>query len=167
MHELQRQQNWRCSSCGRYLNTQASVQVDHIVPVALSGLSEVDNYQLLCRECNSGKRALPSWFIAQPYLSEKEERSSQLRYCVLARAKGRCQQEGCELSVMDAELHPVQVITVARGGRWIFDNLRALCSFHREQEATRAYQSSVQRLRQVGVARANGWAPTLSSLRSN
>lgn len=167
IHELQRQQNWRCAICGLYLNTQAQLQVDHIMPVALSGLSETDNYQLLCRECNQGKRALPSWYIAQPYLSEKEEPSMQLRYCVLARAKGRCQQHGCEATSLDSDLHPAQVIPVARGGRWIFDNLRVLCKSHRDGEAFRAYQASLQRLRQFGGARASGWAPTFTSARGN
>jgi 5-methylcytosine-specific restriction endonuclease McrA len=167
IHELQRQQNWRCAICGRYLNAQAQLQVDHIMPVALSGQSDAGNYQLLCRECNQGKRALPSWYIAQPYLSEKEEPSMQLRYCVLARAKGRCEQPGCEATSLDSELHPAQIIPVARGGRWIFDNLRVLCTIHRDGEADRAYQASLQRLRQLGGARASGWAPSFTFARGS
>ena len=33
-------------------------EYDHIIPLASSGLNDVSNFQLLCRECNNEKRAV-------------------------------------------------------------------------------------------------------------
>ena len=44
----------RCANCGMTEN----LVVDHILPIAKGGLSEIDNLQLLCRECNRIKGKL-------------------------------------------------------------------------------------------------------------
>jgi 5-methylcytosine-specific restriction endonuclease McrA len=33
------------------------IEIDHIIPYSLGGRNDVDNYQLLCRECNRSKGA--------------------------------------------------------------------------------------------------------------
>jgi 5-methylcytosine-specific restriction endonuclease McrA len=43
----------RCEDCG----ARDDLTIDHIVPVALGGRSDVDNLQVLCRSCNSRKGA--------------------------------------------------------------------------------------------------------------
>ncbi len=46
---------YRCQICGRTQADGAKLVVDHIVPVAKGGTSDMDNLQTLCFECNSGK----------------------------------------------------------------------------------------------------------------
>ncbi|WP_165546359.1 HNH endonuclease [Kribbella soli] len=54
-----------CCSCNRDLNGDQSPlnrsQFDHIVPLALGGLNDVSNLQLLCKDCNNqkGGRTVP------------------------------------------------------------------------------------------------------------
>lgn len=43
-----------CASCNKKLS---SFHVDHITPIALGGSSEIENLQILCRECNLKKGA--------------------------------------------------------------------------------------------------------------
>jgi len=45
-------QNGTCEQCGSRLD----LQVDHITPKELGGDCHLDNFQLLCRRCNVGKR---------------------------------------------------------------------------------------------------------------
>jgi hypothetical protein len=48
----------QCIKCGASARTDKStrLEVDHIVPVARGGLSELDNLQTLCFACNQGKK---------------------------------------------------------------------------------------------------------------
>jgi 5-methylcytosine-specific restriction endonuclease McrA len=45
----------RCVSCGDGALDGARLEVDHILPVAAGGRDELDNLQVLCKSCNSGK----------------------------------------------------------------------------------------------------------------
>lgn len=49
--------NFACKACGRSPANHPGLdlQVDHVVPYANGGETEVDNLQTLCRECNLGK----------------------------------------------------------------------------------------------------------------
>lgn len=53
--EVFRRDGYRCQICGRTQAEGAKLVVDHIVPVAKGGTSDMDNLQTLCFECNSGK----------------------------------------------------------------------------------------------------------------
>ena len=53
--EVFRRDGYRCQICGRTRGDGAKLVVDHIVPVAKGGTSDMDNLQTLCFECNSGK----------------------------------------------------------------------------------------------------------------
>jgi 5-methylcytosine-specific restriction endonuclease McrA len=55
---------FRCVRCG---NAQA-LDVDHAVPFSIGGKSDIDNLQILCRDCNSEKGARTWW---GPTLLEK------------------------------------------------------------------------------------------------
>ena len=44
--------NFTCQRCG----SRRMLSIDHIVPRSKGGADHVDNYQTLCRRCNSGKR---------------------------------------------------------------------------------------------------------------
>jgi 5-methylcytosine-specific restriction endonuclease McrA len=48
----------QCVECGASARTDKStrLEVDHIVPVARGGSSELDNLQTLCFACNQGKK---------------------------------------------------------------------------------------------------------------
>lgn len=47
--------NFECKICGRNPRDKVFLHVDHIIPIALGGLSAEDNLQTLCNECNAGK----------------------------------------------------------------------------------------------------------------
>ena len=47
--------NFRCAICGKS-GSEARLEVDHIVAVSNGGENEMTNLQLLCFECNRGKR---------------------------------------------------------------------------------------------------------------
>lgn len=47
--------NYQCQMCGVSRTDGAVLEIDHIHPVSLGGSNNLDNLQVLCRECNSGK----------------------------------------------------------------------------------------------------------------
>lgn len=51
--ELIARDGQRCKRCG----TTEKITVDHIVALANGGTNDLDNLQLLCRDCNSAKGA--------------------------------------------------------------------------------------------------------------
>lgn len=55
-HELRGQlivrDGYKCLCCGAFRH---DLQIDHIRPVALGGLTQLDNLQLLCPVCNKAK----------------------------------------------------------------------------------------------------------------
>jgi 5-methylcytosine-specific restriction endonuclease McrA len=126
--ELERRQNDRCALCGRFLEQAASPHVDHKVPLAKGGEDALFNLQLLCSKCNLGKHDLVAWHLGVPYQSE--EKSLRLRYVVLARSKGRCSEPECDQTAKTTELELVTRVPLSVGGRWLFDNLRVMCTHH-------------------------------------
>jgi hypothetical protein len=50
---------FRCTFCGRSPATEQRIRlhVDHVIPFALGGRTEIGNLQTLCNECNWGKGA--------------------------------------------------------------------------------------------------------------
>jgi 5-methylcytosine-specific restriction endonuclease McrA len=137
--QLEKSQLHRCALCGTVLVRASEPQVDHIVPLALGGGNSIDNLQLLCRRCNQGKAGVLGWIVGAQYV--KARMDYRMRYCVLARAHGRCEADGCHVSARTATIRPMLRISRARGGRPIFDNLMALCETHvrqwQERERTR------------------------------
>lgn len=143
--DLEERQRGRCALCGVILDKGVEPQIDHIVPVALGGRSESENYQILCRRCNVGKGKLLSWLMAAPYfLDRADELSAQLRFCVLAAHHGRCGVPACESSARECPIEIVPIVDVAHGGRWIFDNLTAMCLEHAD-ERRQALRSGLMR----------------------
>lgn len=49
-----RRDQYRCQSCG-YFQTEALLQVDHIIPLAQGGSNDLSNLQTLCQPCNLRK----------------------------------------------------------------------------------------------------------------
>lgn len=50
--------NNRCAICGRSAADGVVLHIDHIVPLARGGTSDIENLQVLCQDCNFGKGAL-------------------------------------------------------------------------------------------------------------
>jgi hypothetical protein len=65
--EIEKRQNYRCAICGVVLTRSSNPHVDHVIPVALGGESELANYQLLCEKCNNGKGDYAHWIMAMPF----------------------------------------------------------------------------------------------------
>lgn len=55
--EVLHRDRYRCRACGRGVDNGMKLQVDHIIPVDWGGKTEVSNLQVLCEECNAGKKA--------------------------------------------------------------------------------------------------------------
>lgn len=45
-----------CRSCGRSVDDGVKLEVDHVYPKSLGGKATIDNLQVLCFDCNRGKR---------------------------------------------------------------------------------------------------------------
>ena len=45
----------QCQRCGWRLSPGTRWDVDHVIPLALGGRDEIDNLQVLCVPCHSGK----------------------------------------------------------------------------------------------------------------
>jgi hypothetical protein len=52
--------NYTCQSCGATPRDGVKLEIDHIKPVSMGGSDDLDNLQVLCRECNLGKGARES-----------------------------------------------------------------------------------------------------------
>ena len=51
-----------CRSCGRTAEDGVKLVIDHVIPVSWGGPTDDSNLQVLCEECNSGKKAWLSDF---------------------------------------------------------------------------------------------------------
>jgi len=49
--------HYRCRACGKGVDEDVKLVIDHILPVDWGGLSGASNLQALCEECNQGKQA--------------------------------------------------------------------------------------------------------------
>lgn len=48
--------NYKCTACGKDpKNDPVTLEVDHVIPWAKGGLTEIDNLRTLCSRCNLGK----------------------------------------------------------------------------------------------------------------
>lgn len=54
-YELLKASGFACSACGRKA-PHVELQCDHIVPLSKGGIDVNENLQVLCKECNIGKR---------------------------------------------------------------------------------------------------------------
>lgn len=54
-HQVFQRDNYRCRECGARLEDGATLEIDHIVPVAKGGTNDISNLQTLCKACNRGK----------------------------------------------------------------------------------------------------------------
>ena len=47
--------NYQCQSCGKK-QTEAKLNIDHIIPLATGGSNDISNLQVLCERCNQKKK---------------------------------------------------------------------------------------------------------------
>ena len=138
--ELKNRQNNRCLVCGIIFGGDTVETLDHVIPWRLGGdPGNGANWQLLCAACNSAKgfyissRMLPeyhNWY----YLDVDDGLddatrfgvSNRIRYVVLTEYPV-CEQEGCNRTSFDDELH---VVPRSQSGLRIFGHLTTRCSIH-------------------------------------
>lgn len=48
--------NYSCVICGRSAKDGTTLHIDHIIPLANNGSNDISNLQVLCAECNFGKK---------------------------------------------------------------------------------------------------------------
>jgi len=56
-YEVLSRDGFRCQACGRGLDDNVRLEIDHIIPVDWGGQTELSNLQALCQDCNAGKKA--------------------------------------------------------------------------------------------------------------
>ena len=54
-YDIMQRDNFKCVICGASVSDGASLEVDHIVPIAKGGKTEPNNLRTLCHTCNAGK----------------------------------------------------------------------------------------------------------------
>ena len=54
-YKVLRKDNFQCIACGRTTDDGIKLHIDHKFPYSLGGLTELDNLQTLCDQCNIGK----------------------------------------------------------------------------------------------------------------
>lgn len=53
--DVLKRDNYTCQTCGATAQDGATLEIDHIRPFSKGGSDEIDNLQVLCRDCNIGK----------------------------------------------------------------------------------------------------------------
>lgn len=54
-YKILKRDGFKCVACGRGVNDNIKLHIDHIIPYSLGGLTEISNLKTLCSECNIGK----------------------------------------------------------------------------------------------------------------
>lgn len=54
-YDILKRDNFRCKICGSGASDGVKLHVDHIMPIAYGGKTEISNLQTLCERCNLGK----------------------------------------------------------------------------------------------------------------
>lgn len=54
-YKILKRDAFKCVACGRGVNDNIKLHIDHITPFSLGGLTELSNLKTLCSECNIGK----------------------------------------------------------------------------------------------------------------
>lgn len=146
---IEEAQNYRCALCGRLLDKEAEPNVDHIIPLALGGIDEIGNFQLLCRKCNQGKSASLHWLMIAPFFEEPagNEPSYRMRYAALQRYAGCCGVPDCPATSRTDQLEVLQYTPIQNGGRNIFDNLMVMCKSHETDFALRLQENARSKMK--------------------
>jgi hypothetical protein len=53
--DVLKRDNYTCQACGAIAGNGTILEIDHIKPFSRGGSDEIDNLQVLCRDCNIGK----------------------------------------------------------------------------------------------------------------
>jgi hypothetical protein len=132
-------QSGRCNVCGILLEQAEEETLDHILPWRLVGdMPGGTNWQILCKSCNSGKRA---WFSAlqspegmnwvyagHDQVIPHDRPTLETRYVVLVQLNA-CQADGCAHTASSSQLHLAKCLP---SGLAVADNLTVYCEHHRD-----------------------------------
>ena len=133
--KMLKMQRDRCAVCGVLFLGSREQTLDHVVPWHLIGdVEDGANWQILCEECNGGKR---EWFSSLQsaqalnwvYSLENgllERPTKETRYVVLATAR-KCSVVEC---AHNARTSALVVERRFESGLAVVDNVRVLCEHH-------------------------------------
>lgn len=76
-HEVFKRDGYRCRECGASKDEGATLEIDHIIPIAKGGTNDIDNLQTLCKKCNRGKYT-DAWVGGETDLEVAENEYRQL-----------------------------------------------------------------------------------------
>jgi 5-methylcytosine-specific restriction endonuclease McrA len=135
---MQTRQGGRCAICGILFGSGVLETLDHVLPWRLAGDPfDGANWQLLCRECNTGKRERLSAMQSPQALNwlyglieEIPVRTTlETRYLAFAMS-GKCQLGSCGAEPRSAQLHLARRHAT---GLPVIDNLVVRCETHLDQ----------------------------------
>lgn len=102
--QVLRRDNHTCRYCGNK-SPDVPITIDHVVPVALGGSNDPDNLVAACRDCNSGKAAIP------PDAPTVEDVSADaFRYA-------KCRREAAQLLLLNEERRSMAITEVCEHWR--------------------------------------------------
>lgn len=127
------EQNKRCPVCGSELTESGKDTLDHVLPYSLLGdISDGANWQIMCRECNTGKGDFLSAFQAKEAFNwiypsvDTTNPSPATRYASLC-INPICSEEECSATSATRSL---RVIVENVSGLAVYSNLRVRCELH-------------------------------------
>lgn len=53
--QVLKKNNFKCQHCGKGVEDNIKLEIDHIIPKSKGGIDKLENYQVLCNQCNKGK----------------------------------------------------------------------------------------------------------------
>lgn len=129
--EIIRRQGNRCALCGSLFDGEITETLDHIIPWRLVGDNlKGSNWQILCLNCNSGKReyfsclqtkAAYNWVYSSVNAECSEHISNETRYVILS------QQKCCFYCNRSPESVKLHIKKKHLSGLLVVDNLIAIC----------------------------------------
>ena len=131
-------QSSRCTICGISFSENIELTLDHIIPWRLVGdIPDGANWQILCRDCNLGKREYLSslqstqafnWIYGGQYeqIIISNNPTPETRFIVLAQM-GQCEYPKCNIVPSLGELF---VVKKFNSGLPVVDNLQVRCKLH-------------------------------------
>lgn len=105
--EVKRRDNYTCRYCGKKMFDGVGLQIDHIIPIAKGGKTELGNLQVLCSVCNRNKsdRIVPTMetVSATETVSIEEEAVSTTETVSIEEEKAEPKAEPLNKRVTDEE----------------------------------------------------------------
>lgn len=101
-HQVFQRDGYRCRECGASVKDGATLEIDHIKPVAKGGTNDINNLQTLCKKCNRGKYT-DEWIGGEVHKYKGKKRCPKCNTLINRKAK-KCPK--CSKSFKKKKIKP-------------------------------------------------------------